>query len=129
MRDPWLTLPVALLHGPTFGIFYASMTMYGKTEAPPGTEASVQALLAVAFEGVGAGIGSILGGIGFDKFGSRNTFLYAAVASFILLMLNLFAHLLLLRTEKYKEPERTMEIYTKIEKADKTANRTAFIQP
>ncbi|XP_035228982.1 uncharacterized protein LOC118201068 [Stegodyphus dumicola] len=129
MQDPWLTLPVALLHGPTFGIFYSSMTMYGKSEAPPGTEASVQALLAVAFEGVGAGTGSILGGIGFDKFGSRNTFLYAAVASFILLLLNLFAHLLLLRTEKYKEPERPMDIYEKIEKAEKTANRIAFIQP
>lgn len=53
MQDPWMTLPIALIYGPTFGIFFASMTMYGKTEAPPGTEATVQSILAVAFEGVG----------------------------------------------------------------------------
>jgi len=53
MYNPWMTLPVGLLHGPTFGIFYASMTMYAKTKAPPGTEASVQSLMSMAFEGVG----------------------------------------------------------------------------
>ncbi|XP_054706554.1 major facilitator superfamily domain-containing protein 6-like [Uloborus diversus] len=52
MYNPWMTLPLALLHGPTFGLFYASMITYGKSEAPPGTEATVQALLSMSFEGV-----------------------------------------------------------------------------
>ncbi|GFY47111.1 major facilitator superfamily domain-containing protein 6 [Trichonephila inaurata madagascariensis] len=103
MWNPWMTLPVGLLHGPTFGIFFASMTMYGKTEAPPGTEASVQALLAMSFEGIGAGAGSILGGIGFDKIGSRKTFLYSAVASFVLLAINILLHIFILR-RKIKAP-------------------------
>lgn len=53
MHNAWLTLPLGILHGPTFGLFYASMTMYAKEEAPPGTEASVQSLLHSCFEGLG----------------------------------------------------------------------------
>lgn len=105
MKNPWMTLPVGFLHGPTFGIFYASMTMYGKTEAPPGTEASVQALLSMSFEGVGAGAGSILGGIGFDKLGSRKTMFYSAIASFVLLIINILLHIFVLR-RKNKEPSQ-----------------------
>ncbi|KAG8179145.1 hypothetical protein JTE90_015335 [Oedothorax gibbosus] len=100
MQDPWMTLPVALIYGPTFGIFYASMTMYGKTEAPPGTEATVQSILAVAFEGAGCGTGSILGGIGFDTFGSRKTFLYTGIACSILLVVNVLLHIFVLKKKK-----------------------------
>ncbi|GBO27361.1 hypothetical protein AVEN_152229-1 [Araneus ventricosus] len=103
MWDPWMTLPVGLLNGPTFGIFFASMTMYGKTEAPPGTEATVQSLLAMSFEGVGAGTGSILGGIGIDKFGSRNTFLISSIVSFVLFVVNVLLHIFVLR-RRVKEP-------------------------
>lgn len=53
MRDPWWTLAAALFHGPTFGLFYASMTMYAKERAPPGTEATVQSLQHLCFEGIG----------------------------------------------------------------------------
>ncbi|KAF8767066.1 Major facilitator superfamily like protein [Argiope bruennichi] len=88
MWDPWMTLPVGFFNGPCFGIFFAAMTMYGKTEAPPGTEATVQSLLAMSFEGVGAGMGSILGGIGFDKFGSRKTFLISAVNPWLGLLID-----------------------------------------
>lgn len=109
MKDPWLTLPVGLLHGPTFGLFYSSMTMYAKTEAPPGTEATVQALLSVAFEGVGAATGSILGGIGFDTIGSRTTFLYATASSFGLLILNVAIHLILLRKQKSDSSSKNVE--------------------
>ncbi|CAL1299104.1 unnamed protein product [Larinioides sclopetarius] len=105
MRDPWMTLPVGLLNGPTFGIFFASMTMYGKTQAPPGTEATVQSLLAMSFEGVGAGTGSILGGIGFDKFGSRNTFLISSIVSFVLFIINVLLHIFVLR-RRVKEPSK-----------------------
>ncbi|GIY40513.1 major facilitator superfamily domain-containing protein 6 [Caerostris extrusa] len=109
MWNPWMSLPVALIAGPTFGIFYAALTMFGKTEAPPGTEATVQSLLAMAFEGR-AGTGCILGGVGFDKFGSRATFLYSSIASFALLGINILLHIFVLRrtgnkpTSKINQP-------------------------
>lgn len=53
MYDPWWTLAAGLFNGPTFGLFYASMTMYAKNEARAGTEATVQSLLNLCFEGIG----------------------------------------------------------------------------
>lgn len=51
--NPWWTLAIAFFHGPTFGLFYPSMTSYAKKVASPGTEATVQSLLHLCFEGVG----------------------------------------------------------------------------
>lgn len=42
LTNPWWILPVELLHGLTFGLFYATMTSYASIIAPPGTEATVQ---------------------------------------------------------------------------------------
>lgn len=52
--NPWWVLPIELLNGVTFGIFYATMTSYASKVAPPGTEATVQGLVGAVFEGVGA---------------------------------------------------------------------------
>lgn len=40
--DPWWALPIELIQGITFGLFYATMTSYASIVAPPGTEATVQ---------------------------------------------------------------------------------------
>lgn len=40
--DPWFVLPVELMNGVTFGLFYATMASYASIVAPPGTEATVQ---------------------------------------------------------------------------------------
>lgn len=53
MYNPWWSLPAAFFHGPTFGLFYAALTMYAKNQAPDGTEATVQSLLHLFFEGIG----------------------------------------------------------------------------
>lgn len=51
--NPWLFLPIELLNGFTFGIFYATMTSYASRVAPPGTEATMQGIVGAAFEGIG----------------------------------------------------------------------------
>jgi len=51
--DPWWVLPIELLQGFTFGLFYATMVSYGSMVAPPGTETTMQALVGAAFGGVG----------------------------------------------------------------------------
>jgi predicted ABC-type sugar transport system permease subunit len=40
--NPWWFLPVELLNGLTFGLFYACMASYASIVAPPGTEATMQ---------------------------------------------------------------------------------------
>lgn len=40
--NPWWVLPIELMNGVTFGLFYATMASYASIVAPPGTEATVQ---------------------------------------------------------------------------------------
>lgn len=42
LTNPWYVLPVELLNGVTFGVFYATMASYASIVAPPGTEATMQ---------------------------------------------------------------------------------------
>lgn len=53
IENPWYCLPIELLQGPTFGIFYATMASYASIVAPPGTEATVQGIVGAVFEGIG----------------------------------------------------------------------------
>ena len=53
LTNPWWCLPVELLNGLTFGIFYATMASYASIVAPPGTETTIQGLVGAIFEGVG----------------------------------------------------------------------------
>ncbi|GBM03868.1 Major facilitator superfamily domain-containing protein 6-B [Araneus ventricosus] len=90
LEDPWLVLPIEALHGITFGVFYASMTGYASDSSPPGTEATMMGILGGLYEGLGVATGSLLGGVGFDKLGGRQTFLIAAAVSmFSLLILSM----------------------------------------
>lgn len=40
--DPWWSLPIEIIQGISFGLFYATMTSYASIVAPLGTEATVQ---------------------------------------------------------------------------------------
>lgn len=42
LSNPWWVLPIELLNGVTFGIFYATMASYASIVSPPGTEATLQ---------------------------------------------------------------------------------------
>ncbi|GFY69293.1 hypothetical protein TNIN_137231 [Trichonephila inaurata madagascariensis] len=53
LKNPWWVLPVEVLHGITFAIFYASMTGYASDYAPPGTEATMLGIFGGLFEGLG----------------------------------------------------------------------------
>jgi len=62
LTDPWMSLPIEVLNGITFGIFYATMASYAHIIAPPGMEATMQGVVGAAFEGAGVAIGSLVGG-------------------------------------------------------------------
>uniref|UniRef100_A0A2L2XYS2 Major facilitator superfamily domain-containing protein 6 n=1 Tax=Parasteatoda tepidariorum TaxID=114398 RepID=A0A2L2XYS2_PARTP len=95
LKNPWLVLPVEVTQGFSYALFYASMTGYASTHAPPGTEATMMGILGGLFEGLGVATGSFLGGIGFNKLGGRHTFLAAAVVSFVCVPVLLTARFLL----------------------------------
>lgn len=53
IKNPWLVLPIEVLHGATFAIFYTAMTLYAAHYAPPGTEATMLGVLGGLYEGIG----------------------------------------------------------------------------
>lgn len=81
LQNPWLVLPIEVLHGITYAIFCASMSLYAVDYAPPGTEATMVGIFGGIFEGLGVATGSFLGGLGFDNMGSRWTFFVASMIS------------------------------------------------
>lgn len=50
ISNPWMVLPLELLQGPTYGLFYANMASFANVAALPGTETTVQGLVGSAFE-------------------------------------------------------------------------------
>ncbi|GBM18355.1 hypothetical protein AVEN_127807-1 [Araneus ventricosus] len=53
LTNPWLVLPAECLSGITYGLFYPAVASYAKFSAKPGTEATTQAVLFTAHEGLG----------------------------------------------------------------------------
>ncbi|XP_055948240.1 major facilitator superfamily domain-containing protein 6-like protein B isoform X2 [Argiope bruennichi] len=93
LQNPWFVLPVECLHGITYGVYYTAVASYAKKSAKPGTEATTQSLLFTTHEGIGAGIGCVLAGIGFDILGGHKTFLWVSIFSGCGTALSLILHL------------------------------------
>lgn len=47
LTNPWWVLPIELMQGLTFGIFFATMATYANIVAPKGTEATLQVILKI----------------------------------------------------------------------------------
>ncbi|GIY42697.1 major facilitator superfamily domain-containing protein 6 [Caerostris extrusa] len=93
LQDPWLVLPVECLHGITYGMLYTAVASYAKLNAKPGTEATTQSVLFTTHEGLGAGLGCVLAGIGFDLLGGHETFFRASLFSGCGAVVSIFLHL------------------------------------
>ncbi|GIY02710.1 MFS_1_like domain-containing protein [Caerostris darwini] len=79
LYNPWLVLPIELCHGVTYGLYYTTLASYGKLSAKPGTEATTQSVVFSTHEGLGAGLGCVFGGLGFDYLGGHQTFRIAGI--------------------------------------------------
>lgn len=53
LRNPWLILPIELLHGICFGAMWPAMTSFANKVAPPGMGATVQNLVSAVSMGAG----------------------------------------------------------------------------
>lgn len=72
MGAPWLALPINLLHGPSFAVFWAAGVADADAAAPPGLGATAQGLFGAMVFGLGAALGGFIGGptaeaIGFER--------------------------------------------------------------
>lgn len=53
LQNPWFVLPVEVLHGITYAVFYASKTSFASVYATPGTEGTVFGILGALYDGLG----------------------------------------------------------------------------
>jgi hypothetical protein len=66
----WAVLPVQLLHGVTFGLYWSVGNAFARSLAPPGLESSMQALFS-GLNSAGACIGNVLAGAIVQRWGFR----------------------------------------------------------
>ncbi|XP_022182048.1 major facilitator superfamily domain-containing protein 6-A-like isoform X2 [Myzus persicae] len=74
ITNPVWVLPVELLNGLTFALAYSAATSYAAELAPVGAEGTLQGIVGTALQGIGAPVGSFVGGYMFDRFGSITSF-------------------------------------------------------
>ncbi|XP_038216332.1 major facilitator superfamily domain-containing protein 6 [Zerene cesonia] len=83
VTNAWWILPIEMLQGITFGMFYPTMTSYANVVSPPGTETTVQGLVGAIFEGIGTSLGSFIGGRLYETYGGWNTFRWFGYGAFV----------------------------------------------
>ncbi|CAO3619240.1 unnamed protein product [Mucor hiemalis] len=75
----WLVTITQLLHGVGFSMTWSAGALQADRIAPIGLKSSAQGLLNMAFNGVGSGLGALIGGIVYEKYGGRAMWGTAAV--------------------------------------------------
>ncbi|KAG0699481.1 Major facilitator superfamily domain-containing protein 6 [Chionoecetes opilio] len=75
VRQPWLFVPIDLLHGFSFGLFYPNMIASASHFSPPGAMATVQGIVKTTFI-TGVSLGALTGGLLVSAVGGSNTFFY-----------------------------------------------------
>ncbi|CAL1282377.1 unnamed protein product [Larinioides sclopetarius] len=95
LSNPWLVLPAECLSGITYGLFYPAVASYAKLSAKPGTEATTQAVLFATHDGLGAGIGCVVAGLGIDILGGHRTFFFLSIFAGCSMILSIILHLII----------------------------------
>jgi MFS transporter, PPP family, 3-phenylpropionic acid transporter len=92
VHNPYMILPIQLLHGLIFIVISVSLATYINREVPDELKASGQTLNGLLGLGVARIVGSYFGGVASQHFGMRNLFLYNSILLFasILVFLVIF---------------------------------------
>ena len=70
MVNPWYVIPVEFLHGITFGLAWAASTTYIYHAAPGPVQGLSMGLLPAIQNGLGRGVGTLVGGYLYDHYGA-----------------------------------------------------------
>ncbi|XP_046815965.1 major facilitator superfamily domain-containing protein 6 isoform X1 [Vespa crabro] len=95
ISNPWLFLPLEILHGPSYGLCWPTMVSYGDKVTPPGTQSTIQGFIGSIFEGIGVSSGTLLCGWIMDVYGGVEAFRIFSVGALIWLSIFWFMQLLL----------------------------------
>jgi len=106
ITNPWHSLPIEILNGITFGIFYSTMTSYAHIISPPGFESTMQGIVGAAFEGLGVAIGSFVGGAVYKTYGGVFMFRAFGLFAIILCLSHAVVHVVLLRCVGKEEEDK-----------------------
>ncbi|XP_022179023.1 major facilitator superfamily domain-containing protein 6-like isoform X2 [Myzus persicae] len=74
IENPVYVLPVEILSGVAFALFYSGAISYADLLSPSGAEGTVQGVVGTALTGIGTPIGSFVGGYMFKMIGSIASF-------------------------------------------------------
>jgi MFS transporter, PPP family, 3-phenylpropionic acid transporter len=91
LSNPWLVLPVQLLHGFSFSALWVAGVAHADRTAPSGMGATAQAIFSGVSMGLAAAIGAFLGGLLYERLGLAALFGWGAAG--LLLTLALLAAL------------------------------------
>jgi PPP family 3-phenylpropionic acid transporter len=83
IRDPWLMLPIQLLHGPAFSAMWAAGVSYASEMAPEGMGATAQGLFQGVAMGLRSALGAFLGGVLYDSVGPVMMFRWGGVSALV----------------------------------------------
>ncbi|XP_016658375.1 major facilitator superfamily domain-containing protein 6-A isoform X2 [Acyrthosiphon pisum] len=100
IENPLWALPVELLNGITFAMSYSAAISYAALIAPAGAEGTLQGVVGTAYMGIGAPIGSIVGGYMFKHIGSIATFKLLSVVAFFTCAVQIIVNYILRRLSK-----------------------------
>lgn len=96
VTNPWVFLPIDILHGISFGVAYPCITSYASSVAPKGAAATTQGIFGAMFFG-STGVGGFVGGQILKVKGLSKTFLLMGAATGVYAIVFSLLHLLLAR--------------------------------
>ncbi|XP_011261876.2 major facilitator superfamily domain-containing protein 6 [Camponotus floridanus] len=100
---PWWVLPIEFfMQGPSYALCYTTIVAYASAVSPPGTSATVQGIVAGMDDGFGFAVGSLIGGILYNKVGGAITLRIFSILAIFSALMYLILHNLYL---KYKTPD------------------------
>lgn len=100
ITNPWLVLPISLLHGPSFAILWSAGVADADAAAPPGLGATAQGLFAGMMFGLGSALGGFFGGPAYEAIGFAALFTLLGWLAFGTLIIFVTARLLPRRARK-----------------------------
>ncbi|KAK6168392.1 hypothetical protein SNE40_020936 [Patella caerulea] len=88
--NQWIIIPLELLRGISYALFWAAASSKVSLLAPSGSQGTFQGLAGAVYNDLGRGLGSIVTGFLFQQFSARWTFRAYAVLCVILLVISCF---------------------------------------
>ena len=89
ISTPWQVLPIELVQGITFGLFFPCLVSVSAESAPPGAETTMTTLAFIMFDGLGCSLGGWVSGWLYQSVGGSLTYRYFGYAAILGAVVNI----------------------------------------